>query len=121
MNRGFYFVLGVFIKEIHGEIGHDFDADDEAVFIDVEFRRMRFGDDAFGFVAGTETQEEAGNDLFVVRKIFRTHAFRKFEDIGVADGAANGRQRFFDEFWIVIYDGGDGFVIEIEGCAIRLQ
>ena len=77
------------VQKIQHHSGHHFYARDQTFFINIKFRGVPFGRDAFGFAAGAKAQEKAGNHLLVKAKILGAHALGDLEDIGLADGPTN--------------------------------
>src|SRR5262249_42867557 len=93
------------IKIIQQHVRHQLDADDQALFIDVEFRRVDHRGDALLLVSDAEEVEEAGNDFLIVRKIFGAHLRPWRDDILLSDYFSHHRQRGFDQRGIVVSNG----------------
>src|SRR5262245_4059653 len=107
------------IKIVQQHVRHQLDADDQALFIDVEFRRVNHSGDALLPVADAEEVEEAGNDLLVARKIFRAHLRLWRDDILLSQYFSHHRQSGFGQRRIVVSERSVGselyFITRAEG------
>src|SRR5215475_5296030 len=97
-------VDGRSIKIIQQHIRHQLDADYQALFIDVEFRRVDHRGDALLPVSDAEEVKESGNDFLIVREVFRAHLRLWRGDILLSEYFSHHRQSGFDQRWIVVSD-----------------
>src|SRR5262245_24666745 len=96
------------IQIIQQHVRHQLDADDQALFIDVEFRRMDTRGDALLPVPDAEEVKESGNDFLVARKIFRAHLRLWRGDILLPDYFSHHRKSGFDQRGVVVSEGSVG-------------
>src|SRR5262245_16004586 len=92
------------IEIIQQRIRHQLDADDQALIIDVEFRRVDHGGEALLLVSDAEEVKESRNDLLIARKIFRAHLRLWRGDILLSKYFSHHRQSGFDQRRIVVSD-----------------